>query len=148
MGSEADTEVTASRIGECRIVDLPEIVDARGSLCVVEAGKQIDFVVQRAYYMFGMPPDARRGGHGHRRLRQLIIAVSGGFQVDVDDGFRKRSFVLDHPGKGLYMCPMLWRDMVDFAPGTVGLWLVSEPYDESEYYRDYDEFLRDARSAG
>lgn len=141
-----DAEVVVGRIEPCRIVELPEIVDDRGSLCVVESGKEIDFDVKRAYYMFGMPPGTKRGGHGHRRLRQLIIAVHGRFEVKVDDGFSTRTFVLDHPRLGLYMTPMVWRDMVDFSPGTVGLWLVSEPYDESDYYRDYDEFLRDARS--
>ena len=88
---------------------------------------------------------AERGAHGHRRLRQIIIAVHGSFVVTVDDGFAQRRFVLDHPSKGLYVGPMVWRDMTEFAPGTVGLWLVSEGYDESEYYRDHDEFLADAR---
>lgn len=134
------------RISPCRMVELTEHTDPRGSLTVVEAGKEIDFDVKRAYYIHHVPPGAERGAHGHRRLRQLIVAVHGSFDVVVDDGFARRTFVLDHPSRGLYVGPMVWRDMVNFAPGTVGLWLVSEPYDETEYYRDYDEFLSDARS--
>jgi hypothetical protein len=140
------TSVTVGRVKPCRIVDLPEFTDPRGSLCVVETGTHVPFVIKRAYYMFDIPDGAARGGHGHRRLEQIIIAVHGRFEVVVDDGFTTHTFVLDHPSKGLYMGPMVWRDMVDFAPGTVGLWLVADHYDESEYYRDYEEFLRDARS--
>lgn len=142
----ADDEVSVGRVEPCHIMTLPQFDDERGSLCVVECGKQLPFTIHRAYYMFDIPSGAARGAHGHRRLRQLIVAVHGSFTVHVDDGFNTRSFRLDHPRKGLYMGPMVWRDMVDFAPGTVGLWLVADPYDESEYYRDYDEFLRDARA--
>lgn len=134
------------RISPCRIVELTEHTDPRGSLTVVESGKEIDFDVKRAYYIHHVPDGAERGAHGHRRLRQLIVAVHGSFEVIVDDGFARRTFVLDHPSRGLYVGPMVWRDMVNFTPGTVGLWLVSETYDAAEYYRDYDEFRADARS--
>ncbi|WP_328807623.1 sugar 3,4-ketoisomerase [Nonomuraea antri] len=133
------------RIEPCRIVDLTEFKDARGRLSVVESGKDIPFDIKRAYYMYDIPDGVSRGAHGHRRLRQIIIAVAGSFEVVVDDGFDQATFVLDRPDKGLLMGPMVWRDMINYAPGTVGLWLVSEPYDESDYYRDYQEFLRDAR---
>lgn len=133
------------RIAPCRMVDLTERTDPRGSLTVVQPGNEIDFDIKRAYYIHHVPDGAERGAHGHRRLRQLIVAVHGSFEVVVTDGFAQETFVLDHPSRGLYVGPMVWRDMVNFAPGTVGLWLVSEPYDESEYYRDYDEFYRDAR---
>lgn len=134
------------RISPCRLIDLPEFTDPRGKLTVVEPGGDIDFEIRRAYYIHHVPADAKRGAHGHRRLRQVIIAVHGSFDVVVDDGFARDTFTLDHPSRGLYVGPMIWRDMVNFAPGTVGLWLVSEPYDESEYYRDHDEFLRDAKA--
>lgn len=127
------------------MVELTERTDPRGSLTVVQPGTEIDFEIRRAYYIHNVPDGAERGAHGHRRLRQLIVAVHGSFQVVVDDGFNQDKFVLDHPSRGLYVGPMVWRDMINFAPGTVGLWLVSEPYDETEYYRDYDEFRRDAR---
>ncbi|GII90673.1 sugar 3,4-ketoisomerase [Sinosporangium siamense] len=137
---------TVGRVEPCHIIDLKEISDQRGHLCVVQSGKEIDFDIKRAYYMYGMPEGAARGAHGHRRLRQIIIAVHGRFEVVVDDGFSQATFVLDHPSKGLYMGPMVWRDMINFAPGTVGLWLVSDVYDEGDYYRDREEFLRDARA--
>jgi hypothetical protein len=128
------------------MVDLTEHTDPRGKLTVVEPGKEIDFEIRRAYYIHQVPDGAERGAHGHRRLRQLIIAVHGSFDVVVDDGFATGRFRLDSPSRGLYVGPMVWRDMVNFAPGTVGLWLVSEPYDETEYYRDYDEYLKDAKA--
>lgn len=134
------------RISPCRMIDLPEFTDPRGKLTVIQPGGDLDFEIKRAYYIHHIPPEAERGAHGHRRLRQVIIAVHGSFEVVVDDGVRQATFLLDDPSRGLYVGPMIWRDMVNFAPGTVGLWLVSEPYDESEYYRDYDEFLRDARA--
>lgn len=140
------TESTVGRISPCRMVDLTERADPRGKLTVVEPGKEIDFDIKRAYYIHGVPVGAERGAHGHRRLRQLIVAVHGSFEVVVDDGFATARFVLDNPSRGLYVGPMVWRDMINFESGTVGLWLVSEPYDESEYYREYDEYLRDAQA--
>lgn len=137
---------TVGRISPCRMVDLPEFTDPRGKLTVIEPGADIDFEIRRAYYIHTIPQGAERGAHGHRRLRQIIIAVHGSFDVVVDDGYQQATFVLDNPSRGLYVGPMVWRDMVNFTPGTVGLWLVSEPYDESEYYREYDEFLRDAKA--
>lgn len=146
VSKSVDGEPVVGRISPCRMVELTEHRDPRGSLTVVESGKEIDFVVKRAYYIHHVPRDAERGAHGHRRLRQLIVAVHGSFEVVVDDGFAQRRFVLDDPSRGLYVGPMVWRDMVNFAPGTVGLWLVSETYDAAEYYRDYVEFCEDARS--
>jgi hypothetical protein len=144
---ETVTEMVG-RVDPCRLIDLTERADERGKLTIVQSGTDIDFDIARAYYIHNVPSGAERGAHGHRRLRQLIVAVHGRFVVTVDDGFAQTSFVLDNPSRGLYVGPMVWRDMVDFSPGTVGLWLVSEPYDESEYYRDYEEFCRDARAVG
>ncbi|MGJ6963225.1 sugar 3,4-ketoisomerase [Streptosporangium sp. G11] len=142
-----DSGQAAGKIDRCRMVELPEHSDPRGLLTVVEGGKDVDFDIKRAYFIHHVPENVARGAHGHRRLRQLIIAMHGSFEVIVDDGFEKERFVLDHPSRGLYVVPMIWRDMVNFTPDAVGLWLVSEPYDESEYYRDYAEFLRDARAS-
>jgi hypothetical protein len=144
--TEIDGKPTVGRISPCRLVDLTERADERGKLTVVQPGTEIDFDIKRAYYIHNIPDGAERGAHGHRRLRQLIVAVHGSFEVAVDDGFNQRTFVLDNPSRGLYVGPMVWRDMINFTPGTVGLWLVSEPYDESEYYREYDGFLRDAKA--
>lgn len=137
---------SVGRVSPCRLVDLPEHSDPRGRLTVVQPGTGIDFEIHRAYYIHHIPDGAERGAHGHRRLRQIIIAVHGSFDVVVDDGFAQDKFTLDNPSRGLYVGPMVWRDMINFSPGTVGLWLVSEPYDETEYYRDYETFLRDAKA--
>ncbi|MFC4001135.1 FdtA/QdtA family cupin domain-containing protein [Prauserella oleivorans] len=134
------------RIKPCRMIELAEHADPRGSLSVVEAGKDIDFEVQRVYYLYNLPMATVRGAHGHRTLQQLVIAVHGQFEITVDDGFRTERYLLDHPRRGLFIGPMTWRNLVNFSPGAVGLVLASEHYDEADYYRDYAEFLRSARA--
>ncbi|WP_242454788.1 sugar 3,4-ketoisomerase [Bailinhaonella thermotolerans] len=137
---------TVGRVDPCRLIDLPDHSDDRGGLTVVEGGRDVPFEIRRVYYIHGVPDGAARGAHGHRRLRQLIVALHGAFDVVVDDGHASARFRLDSPGRGLYVGPMIWRDMVDFTPDAVGLWLVSELYDPADYYRDYAEFRRDARA--
>lgn len=136
------------RIRPCRGMCLFEHEDDRGLLTVAEAGQHVPFDIRRVYWQHGTPAGVARGGHGHRRLEQVVIAVSGRCDLVLDDGKRRFRYRLDHPSAGLYIGPMVWRDMVDFAPGTVILFLVSEPYDESEYYRSYADFARDARELG
>ncbi|MBF6050491.1 WxcM-like domain-containing protein [Streptomyces eurocidicus] len=135
------------RVKPCRLIRLEQHIDPRGSLSVVESGMTVDFAIERVYYMHGQaassPP---RGLHGHRTLEQLVIAVHGGFSITLDDGFRRATYRLDEPGAGLYIGPMVWRVLKDFAPDSVALVLASRHYEESDYYRDYDTFLRDARS--
>ncbi|ARZ67319.1 putative NDP-hexose isomerase [Streptomyces albireticuli] len=135
------------RVKPCRLIRLEQHIDPRGSLSVVESGMTVDFAIERVYYMHGQaassPP---RGLHGHRTLEQLVIAVHGGFSISLDDGFRRATYRLDEPGAGLYIGPMVWRVLKDFAPDSVALVLASRHYEESDYYRDYDTFLRDARS--
>ena len=138
--------VPVGRVRPCHLVQLNEHSDPRGSLSVVEAGKDIDFEIQRVYYLYGLPLSTVRGAHGHRDLQQLVIAVHGRFEVVVDDGVNKNSFRLDHPSRGLYIGPMVWRDLINFSEGAVGVVLASSHYDESDYYRDYADFLADARS--
>lgn len=137
-------ETAVGPMGKCHLVSLSEHQDDRGRLTVVQTGKEIDFEIKRAYYFHHIPEGAKRGSHGHKRLHQLIIAVHGSFTVLIDDGTTQRAFVLDDPSVGLYVGPMLWRDIYDFSASAVGLSLASEPFDESEYYRDYEEFLQDA----
>ncbi|QWF78539.1 sugar 3,4-ketoisomerase [Amycolatopsis sp. CA-230715] len=139
-------EFTVGRVRPCRIVQLNEFSDPRGSLSVVETGKDIDFDIERVYYLYGLPVATVRGAHGHRNLQQLVIAVHGRFEVIVDDGKNKQSFSLDHPSRGLYIGPMVWRDLINFSEGAVGVVLASSHYDEADYYRDYADFLNDARS--
>ena len=140
-------EALVGRRSPCRLVQLTEFADARGRLAVVQTGQDIDFVIKRVYYLYEMPPDTLRGAHAHRQLEQLIIAVGGGFDVCVDDGANKATFRLEDPSVGLYIGPMVWRDLINFSGDAVCLVLASLPYDEGDYYRDYDEFLLGAESA-
>lgn len=132
---------------DCQIVELPKISDPRGNLTFVENQKHIPFDIKRVYYTYDVPGGAERGGHAHKELKQLIIPMSGSFDIALDDGFQKRKFRLNRSYFGLYVCPMIWREIENFSSGSVCMVLASEFYSEADYYRDYDEFLRDARGA-
>lgn len=135
-----------STIDRCEIIDLPRIQDPRGNLTFVESGKHIPFELQRVYYLYDVPGGAERGGHAHKELQQLIIAISGSFDVILDDGCATKRFHLNRSYYGLYVCPMVWRELDNFSSGSVCMVLASIYYDESDYYRDYDEFLASVRS--
>lgn len=124
----------------CRIVDLPKISDPRGSLSFVEGGNHVPFEIRRIYYLYDVPGGAERGGHAHKELYQLIIAVSGSFDIVLDDGRRKQRHHLSRSYQGLFVCPMIWREMDNFSSGAVCLVLASNLYDEADYFRDYTEF--------
>ena len=129
---------------ECRVIELPRIQDARGNLTFVEGGQHIPFDIKRLYYLYDVPGGESRGGHAHKALQQLIIAMSGSFDVVLDDGFKRRTVSLRRSFVGLYVPTMVWRELVDFSSGAVCSVLASEYYDASDYYRDYDEFRRAA----
>ncbi len=129
-------------IEECKIIDLPKITDARGNLTFVEGNKHIPFEIKRIYYLYDVPGGESRGGHAHRKLQQLIIAASGSFDVILDDGFEKKRFHLNRSYYGLYVCPMIWRELNNFSSGSVCLALASEYYDEDDYIRDYEKFVQ------
>ena len=112
-----------------------------GNITVAENRRTIPFDIKRVYYLYDVPSGVSRGGHAHKQLFQLIVAVSGSFTVTLDDGQVKRSFVLNRPHQGLFVCPGIWRILDDFSSGSVCLVLASEKYDETDYIRDYDEFL-------
>ena len=131
----------------CKIIDLPKITDARGNLTFVEGGNQIPFDIQRVYYLYDVPGGAQRGGHAHKGLHQLIIAMSGSFDVLLDDGTHKRRVHMNRSYKGLYVCPMIWRELDNFSSGSVLMVLASNKYDEEDYYRDYDQFLFGRKSS-
>lgn len=127
------------------IFELPVVHDSRGNLTFVEAGLHVPFEIKRVYYLYDVPGGAERGGHGHRELHQLIISMSGSFDVHLDDGLQQRSHHLNRSYQGLYVPPMVWRDIDNFSSGSVCMVLASDHFDEADYYRDYDEFVRDAR---
>jgi len=125
----------------CKIIDLPKVTDARGNLTFVEGGSQIPFDIQRVYYLYDVPGGAQRGGHAHKALHQLIIAMSGSFDVLLDDGVKKKRIHMNRSYNGLYVCPMIWRELDNFSSGSVLMVLASNKYDENDYYRDYEKFL-------
>lgn len=128
-------------IDRCDIIQLPKISDPRGNLTFVEGGEQIPFDIVRVYFLYDVPGGAERGGHAHKELHQLIIAMSGSFDVILDDGSEKKRFHLNRSYYGLYVCPMMWRELDNFSSGSVCLVLASNRYDKSDYYRDYDAYL-------
>lgn len=127
----------------CRFIDLPKIQDHRGNLTFIEQGRQVPFHFERAYYLYDVPGGSSRGGHAHRELEQLIIAVSGSFNVTLDDGKCRRVVTLNRPYQGLYICPLIWRELDNFSSGSVCLVLASRYYDEADYYRTYESFARE-----
>ncbi len=126
----------------CRIIDLPKISDPRGNLTAIESRQQVPFDIQRVYYLYDVPGGAERGGHAHKELHQLIVAMSGSFDVILDAGNGKHRYHLNRSYHGLYVCPMIWREIDNFSSGSVCLVLASNHYDENDYYRDYDQYLQ------
>lgn len=132
-------------LDQCRIIDLPKISDPRGNLTFIEGGNHIPFDIRRVYYLYDVPGGAERGAHGHKVLQQLIVAMSGSFDVVLDDGANKRTFHMNRSYYGLYVGPMMWRDITNVSSGAVCMVLASEYYDENDYFRDYAEFMNAAR---
>ncbi|MDH3326301.1 MAG: FdtA/QdtA family cupin domain-containing protein [Gammaproteobacteria bacterium] len=126
---------------KCKIIELPKISDPRGNLTFIEEMRHIPFDIRRVYYTYDVPGGADRGGHAHKALHQLIIAMSGSFDVKLDDGRNKKKFHLNRSYQGLYVCPMMWRDLDNFSSGSVCMVLASNLYEASDYYRDYEEFI-------
>ena len=129
-------------IRDCKIIDLPKISDPRGNLTFIEGNQHIPFDIRRVYYLYDVPGGAERGGHAHKALSQLIIAMSGSFDVILDEGGEKKRFHLNRSYQGLYVSPMMWRELDNFSSGSVCMVLASNIYEESDYYRDYNEYLK------
>lgn len=119
--------------------------DHRGNLTFVENSRQVPFDIKRVYYLYDVPGGSSRAAHGHRNLRQIMIAMSGSFDVTLDDGFEKKKYHLNRPYNGLYIPRMIWRDLNNFSSGSVCMVLASDYYDENDYYRNYDHFIVDAK---
>jgi hypothetical protein len=139
--------VPAVSLQDARIVELRRIANPKGNLTPIEEQVDVPFVIRRVYYLYDVPGGEDRGGHAHRALEQFIVAVSGSFDVILDDGTERKSFFLNRSWYGLYVPPMLWRELTNFSSGSVSLVVASAHYDEGDYIRDYDEFLVTARAS-
>ena len=125
----------------CYPIEVPAITDPRGDLTFIEGGNHVPFEIKRIYYVYNVPVDSLRGGHAHRDLEQVVFALSGSFRMTVDDGRKRQEYYLRNPRKGIYMSRLVWREMDQFSQGAVCMVLASHAFDETDYLRDYDEFL-------
>lgn len=123
----------------CRFIEFQDLSDQRGGLISIE--KIVPFEIKRLYYLFNQNKDILRGRHAHKNLEQIIIPIHGSFDLIIDDGKHKSSLVMNNPKQGLYVCPMIWRDLTNFSSDAVCLVLASQCYDEADYIRNYEEFL-------
>jgi len=130
-------------IKDVKIIDIPKIIDpkGRGKLSVVEKDI-IPFDIKRVYYLYDVPSDSYRGGHAHKKLIQFMIPLSGSFEVLLDDGKKRKKVMLNKPDKGLLIPRGIWREMDNFSSGAICMVLASENFDESDYFRDYDQFKK------
>lgn len=126
---------------DCKIVEIPIVHNDSGNISVLE-NNDLPFGIKRVYYLYDIPMDSERGGHAHYELEQYVIAASGSFTFILDDGTQKREFFLNHPNKALHIKQGIWREMKDFSSGSICLVLASHEYDEADYIRDYQEFLK------
>jgi dTDP-4-dehydrorhamnose 3,5-epimerase-like enzyme len=129
-------------LDKVRIINFPTITDTRGNLSFVEENNHVPFLIKRVYYLYDVPSGATRGGHAHKELEEIIIALSGSFDIVLDDGVEKKKFFLNRPFYGLYVPPGVWRELENFSSNSVALALVSDFYIENDYIRDYEVFKK------
>ena len=129
-------------VSDCRILELPKFLDARGNLSFAEQNNHIPFEIQRTYWIYDVPGGESRGGHAFRENQEVVIALSGAFDVVVDDGVERKTFTLERSYYGLYIPSGLWRSMENFSTNSFALEFGSVSFSESDYVRDYDEFLK------
>jgi dTDP-4-dehydrorhamnose 3,5-epimerase-like enzyme len=134
-------------VNDCKIIELPKINDPRGNLTFIEGGHHVPFELKRVFYLYDVPGGATRAGHALKRCHQFVIANSGSFDVIADDGFEKRRFSMNRSYYGLYIPPLVWREIENFSSNSVCTVLASEFYDVNDYYYQYEEFLTAARAA-
>ncbi len=125
-----------------RLIDLPKIIDPRGNLTVAEQLREVPFNVERVYWTYDVPAGENRGGHAHRECEEVIVAVSGSFDVTLDNGKERKTYHLNHPYQGLYIGTGIWRTLDDFSSGAVCLVIASHLFEEEDYIRDYDEYQK------
>ena len=129
------------RIDDCTLINFSQIVDPRGKLSILENNAHIPFAIQRIFYIYDVPGDLQRGGHAHREQQQVLIAMSGSFDVVLNDGFNQKEITLNHPNQGLYIHPLVWDELKNFSSDAVCLVLASGVYDEEDYIREQKQFL-------
>lgn len=132
-------------LSDCKPVEFPVIHDPRGNLTFIEGNNHIPFSINRVYYLYDVPGGAERGGHAHKNLHQIIIAMSGSFDLILNDGYGKVTYCLNRSYKGIYIAPMTWRELTNFSSGAVCMVLASERYEETDYIRHYDEFIKEVK---
>ena len=130
-----------STIYDCMLLTLPKNHQLNGNLTSITNSQEVPFDIKRIYYLYDVPGGNSRGGHAHKDLYQIMIALSGSFSVTLDDGTLKRSFLLNQPYQGLLIPPGLWRDLDNLSSGSICMVLASELYDEEDYFRDYEKFI-------
>jgi hypothetical protein len=131
----------ASDISNCIIIKLDKIENSSFNIITVQNSSEFPFLVRRVYYLYDLPIGAERGGHAHKNLSQLIIAISGSFDILLDDGRNKKTIRLSKPDHGLLIVPGIWRELLNFSSGAICLVMASHKYDESDYLREYSSFL-------
>ena len=132
-------------LSDCRMINLPKITDPRGNLTFVESERHIPFEFKRVFYLYDVPGGTTRAGHALRTCHQFLVAMSGSFDVLLDDGSQKERYHLNRSYFGLYIPPLIWREIDNFSSGSVCMALASDFYDEADYYRQYEDFLRAIR---
>jgi dTDP-4-dehydrorhamnose 3,5-epimerase-like enzyme len=130
-----------SRLEKCKFIEFPTLKDSRGNLTFIESDHHIPFNIKRVYYLTDVPFKGIRGGHAHKELHQIIIPIAGTFDIHIDDGTKQKTIQLNQDNKGLYICPLIWRELDNFSQGAVCLVLASDFYKEDDYFRDYNVFV-------
>lgn len=128
-------------VSNCTLIDLPKISDTRGNLTYIEGQIHVPFEIKRIFYLYDVPLGSDRGGHALRKCHQVLIAITGSFDVLLDDGRQRKKIHLNQSSSGLHITPFVWREMDNFIAGTVCLVLASERYDPKDYCRTYDEYI-------
>jgi len=131
-----------STVFDCSILELDKHSHEKGNISIVENGKQVPFNINRVYYLYDVPGGKDRGAHGHKELMQLIIAASGSFDIILNDGNNNRKITLNRPYVGLLVVPGIWREIINFSSGSICMVVASHKYDEADYIRNYEDFLK------
>ena len=131
------------QLDRCILIELPKIIDPRGNLTFIEENRHIPFEIKRVFYIYDIPTEVNRGAHAHRTLKEFIVCLSGSFNVNLDDGYQKKIIQMNKPWQGLYVPNKIWISESNFVHGSICMVLASDFYKETDYYRDYDLFLKD-----